>query len=195
MLLLFILFCQSIVVSVSRSVGTDSKSLLSCSKFNFEEKILEKLVRLGHKMEINEEKMEKWEDAFSSKLDKMDEVIKQTKSFVESMRDTNLQEQLRLNNSYHEIVEHFSIQSKNETELYGDQMKVMLGSLSSKIQELNVAENKRGIYLELLQNRLNREQKRFNESFDLILENFRITSNETVHRSIVKQQRGRIKLK
>lgn len=89
MFLLFILFCQSIVVSVSRSVGTDSESLLSCSKFNFEEKILEKLVRLGHKMEINEEKMEKWEDAFSSKLDKMDEVIKQTKSFVESMRENN----------------------------------------------------------------------------------------------------------
>lgn len=49
------------MVSESSSVGSDSESLLTCSKFHFEEKVLEKLLRLEHKMEKTEEKMNKWE--------------------------------------------------------------------------------------------------------------------------------------
>ncbi|CAC5383069.1 C1QL [Mytilus coruscus] len=64
-------------------------------------------------------------------------------------------------------------------------MKVMLESLSLNIQEFGVAEKKRGTSLELMQNTLN---SKFNQSFDLILENFRI-ANETVHEVIITQQK------
>ncbi|CAG2233643.1 SLK [Mytilus edulis] len=156
-----------ILVSGSISIGSDSEALMSCSKFHFEEKVLEKLIRLEHKMEINEEKLKKWEDAFSSKLDKMEEAIKRTEIFVETVRENQLQEQSRLNESFQEIVDHFNIQSKNVTEIHDKQMDIMLKSLSSKIEEFSVAEKKRENTLGSMQNTLHQEQKRFNQSFDI----------------------------
>lgn len=54
------------MASGSNSIGTDSESLVSCSIFHSEEKVLEKIVQLEYKMELNEEKIKKWEDAFFS---------------------------------------------------------------------------------------------------------------------------------
>ncbi|VDH96224.1 Hypothetical predicted protein [Mytilus galloprovincialis] len=274
--------------ALSSSVGSNSESLLTCSKFHFEEKVLEKLVRLEHKMELNDEKMKTMQELFYSKLDKMNEAIKhadlfvetlrenhlqeesrfnesfiktvkhfniqsknetdfygkqmnialqslvekiheiseteknrkmvmksmwnsfdqekmsfkqsfntsigvsmkQAKTFVESMRDTQLQQQSRLNDSYNEIVEHFKIQARNETEFHGEQINTMLDSLSSKIEEFSDAENKRKKTLDFLQYTLHQEQKRFNQSFDLTLENFRLSSNKTIHDLIAMQQKG-----
>ncbi|CAC5380263.1 unnamed protein product [Mytilus coruscus] len=173
-------------------MGSDSESLLVCSKFHFEEKVLEKLVRLEHKMELTEGKMKKWEDSFSSKLDKMDSAVRQTNEFVESIGIIHAQEQLRFNDSYQEIVERFKIQSKNATNFYGEQMKISLESLSLRIQEFGVAEKNRQKALELMQYTLYQEQQRFNDSFDLILENFRLASNETINELIATQQKGRI---
>ncbi|VDI52053.1 Hypothetical predicted protein [Mytilus galloprovincialis] len=180
------------MITSSRSIsfGSDSESLLSCSKFYFEEKILEKLIRLEYKMELNEEKLKKWEDAFSSKMDKMEEAIKQTEVFVESVRENQLQEQSRLNDSFHGIVENLSIQSKNESEYHGQQMTTMLESLSSKMEELNIDEKKRDNALEIMQNTLHRERNRFNQSFEIILENFRLSSNRTIEELIERQQKG-----
>ncbi|CAG2218973.1 SLK [Mytilus edulis] len=118
-------------------------------------------------MEINEEKLKKWEDAFSSKLDKMEEAIKRTEIFVETVRENQLQEQSRLNESFQEIVDHFNIQSKNVTEIHDKQMDIMLKSLSSKIEEFSVAEKKRENTLGSMQNTLHQEQKRFNQLFDI----------------------------
>ncbi|CAC5399840.1 C1QL [Mytilus coruscus] len=178
-----------IVASGSSSIGSGSESLLSCSKFHFEEKVLEKLVRLEHKMDLNEEKLKKWEETFSSKLDKMDEAIKHTEIFVESVRDTQLQEQSRFNDSYYEIVERFKVQSKNETESHGEQMNTLLKSLSSKIEEYSVAEKNREYALELLQNTLHQEKNRFNQSFDFILETFRLSSNRAIEELTARQQK------
>ncbi|XP_052087254.1 multimerin-2-like [Mytilus californianus] len=189
LLVCVLLISLMIVASGSSSIGSNSESLMSCSKFHFEEKVLEKLVRLEHKMDLNKEKLKKWEKTFSYKLEKMDEAIKQTEIFVKSMRDIQLQEQLRHNDSYHEIVERFKIQSKNETEYHGEQINTMLESLSSKIEELIVAEKNRNNAMELMQNTLHQEQKRFNQSFDLTLQNFRLSSNGTVHQLIEKQQK------
>ncbi|CAC5365372.1 unnamed protein product [Mytilus coruscus] len=178
-----------IVASGCSSVGSDSESLMSCSKFHFEEKVLEKLVRLEHKMDLNEEKLKKWEETFSHQLEKLDEAIKQTEIFVELMRDIQLQEQSRHNDSYHEIVERFKGQSKNETEFYGVQMNSLLESLSSKIEELSVDDKNRKNALESLQNTLRQEQNRFNQSFDVILENFRLSSNRTIEELTARQQK------
>ncbi|CAC5365379.1 C1QL [Mytilus coruscus] len=177
------------MASGSSSISSDSESLISCSKFHFEEKVLEKLVRLEHKMDLNEKKLKKWEDAFAFKLEKMDEAIKQTDIFVETVRENQLQEQSRINDSYHEIVERFKVQSNNETEFHGEQMNTLLESLSSKIEEFSVAEKNRENALESLQNTLHQEQNRFNQSFELILENFRLSSNRTIEELTARQQK------
>ncbi|CAC5365378.1 unnamed protein product [Mytilus coruscus] len=178
-----------IVASGSSSIGSDSESLLSCSKFHFEEKVLEKLVRLEHKMDLNEEKLKRWEDTFSTKLDQMEEAIKHTEIFVESVRGSQLQEQSRINHSYHEIVERFKVRSKNETEFHGEQINTLLESLSSKLEEFSVAEKNRVNALESLQNTLKQEQNQFNQSFELILENFKLSSNKTIEELTSRQQK------
>ncbi|CAG2219903.1 unnamed protein product [Mytilus edulis] len=184
--------CLSFVATLSSSIGSNSESLLVCSKFHFEEKVLEKLVRLEHKMELTEEKMKKWEDSFSSKLDKMDSVIRQTTEFVDSIRINHAQEQVRLNDSYQEIVKRVHIQLKNVTNFYGEQMKTSLDSMSSRMQAFSGAEKNRQKALELMRYTLNQEQQRFNNSFDLILENFRLASNDTFNELIATQQKGKI---
>ncbi|CAC5392637.1 unnamed protein product [Mytilus coruscus] len=192
------------MVSGSSSVGSDSESLLTCSKFHFEEKVLEKLVRLEHKMEINDQKMirwevtleskineqmKRWEETFLSKLDKMDETVNQTEIFVQSVRDIQLQEQSRINDSYHESVEHFKDRSKNESEIYEKKINAMLESMSSKIEEVVVAEKKRLDALELMQYTLHQEQIRFNQSIDHILETNKLLSDKTINEPFAKQQK------
>ncbi|VDI38269.1 Hypothetical predicted protein [Mytilus galloprovincialis] len=195
MLLLDVFFVSlSIVVSVSSSVGSDSESLFSCSKFDFEEKLLEKLVRFEHKLQLNDIKLKKWEDAFSSQLDKMEEAIKRTEIFVETMQENQIQEQSRLNDSYQEIIDRFKFQTKNETKFHGEQINTLLKSLSSKLEEVSNAEKNRETALELMQNTLHQDQNRFNKSFDLILEMFRLSSNKSINELIAKQQKGRIHL-
>ncbi|CAG2233647.1 C1QL [Mytilus edulis] len=171
------------------SVGSDSESLFSCSKFDFEEKLLEKLVRFEHKMQLNEIKLKKWEDTFSSKLDKMEEAIKRTEIFVETMLETQLQEQSRLNDSFQEIIDLFKFQTKNETKFHEEQINTLLKSLSSKTEEISDAEKNRETALELMQNTLHQDQNRFNKSFDLILEKFRLSSNKSINELIAKQQK------
>lgn len=114
--------------------------------------------------------------------------MKQAKTFVESMRDTQLQQQSRLNDSYNEIVEHFKIKARNEAAFHGEQINTMLDSLSSKIEEFSDAENKRKKTLDLLQYTLHQEQKRFNQSFDLYPG--KLSSNKTIHDVIAMQQKG-----
>lgn len=53
-------------MSKSSSIGFDSESLLTCSKFHFEKNVLQKLVCLEHKTEIHGEMMKRWKDSFSS---------------------------------------------------------------------------------------------------------------------------------
>ncbi|XP_071135034.1 uncharacterized protein [Mytilus edulis] len=191
MLLLYVLSISLFLwINGSSSVGSDSESLLTCSKFHFEEKVLEKLVRLEHKMEINEEKMKIWENAFSAKLDRMDKAIKQTETFVKSIRESYLRELSRLNDSFLETVGTLKIQSNNETNIYGEEMHTMLESLSSKTTEFIVAEENRKSAHELMQYTIHQEQKRFNQSFDRFLENTKHTSNKTIHEMFGKQQKG-----
>ncbi|CAC5399838.1 unnamed protein product [Mytilus coruscus] len=70
-------------------------------------------------------------------------------------------------------------------------MNTMLESLSSKIEELSVAEKNRENTLEFMRNTLHKEQNGFkNYSFDLILENFRLSSNRSVQELSMKQHKG-----
>lgn len=66
--------------ALSSSVGSDFESLHTCSKFHFEEKVLEKLVWLDHKMQIFEEKIDEWENSISSKLNNINDIKKQNRN-------------------------------------------------------------------------------------------------------------------
>ncbi|XP_063404332.1 uncharacterized protein LOC134687806 [Mytilus trossulus] len=180
---LMILLSLSFVRASSSSIGSEFESSLSCSKFHFEEKVLEKLVRLEIKVDM-------WEKSITSKLDEMNNIKKQTEKFVQSVQDAQIQDQKRFNKSFQETVEHFKTQVVNKTEIYGDQMNALLGSLSSKMEVFTEAEKKRKSITELMMSSLDREREQFNSSYDQIVENFKTTSSKTLQELIVNQQKG-----
>ncbi|VDI49176.1 Hypothetical predicted protein, partial [Mytilus galloprovincialis] len=178
---LIILLSISFVWTSSSSIGSEFESTLSCSKFHFEEKVLEKLVRLEHKMQILEEKMDSREMLNTAKLDEISNIM--------DIKDTQIQEQTRFNKSYQEIVEHFKIKATNETDIYGDQINTLLEYFSSKVEVFTEPENKRESVSELMQFNIDREQKRFNSSYDQIVENFKESSKTTLLELIVNHQK------
>ncbi|VDI64754.1 Hypothetical predicted protein [Mytilus galloprovincialis] len=100
----------------------------------------------------------------TAKLDEINNIKKQTETFVQSVKDSQIQDQTRFNKSYQEVVEYFKIKATNETDIYGDQINTLLESFSSKIEVFTEAEKKRESVIELMQLHLDREQKRFNFS-------------------------------
>ncbi|VDI63220.1 Hypothetical predicted protein [Mytilus galloprovincialis] len=97
---------------LTRSLNSESESLMSCSRFHFEEKVLEKVVRLEHEMEVYVEKLKLWEQSVSSSLDKVTEAKKQKDTFVESIQNIFKQDQTRFNDSFIEV--------KRQTETFVD---------------------------------------------------------------------------
>ncbi|XP_052087204.1 uncharacterized protein LOC127724313 [Mytilus californianus] len=178
----------SIITTLTSSIGSESESLLTCSKFHFEERVLEKLVRLELKMELFEEKMKLMESSVSSKLERMDEIEKETETLTETMLDKQLQIQTRINESNQEIVDDFKTQSNNKTKLYGEKMDSLLESLSLKSQEFSKAEKERERKMESMKLDSHEEQKRFNKSYDVIVENFKVQSNQTLRELILLQE-------
>lgn len=63
---MFLILVLFIVGTLSNSLGSESESLLTCSKFHFEEKVLEKLVRMELKFEQLEMRTKIREDVISS---------------------------------------------------------------------------------------------------------------------------------
>ncbi|VDI24002.1 Hypothetical predicted protein [Mytilus galloprovincialis] len=243
----FICLTISILAIKGNSFGSESELTSACSKFHFEEKVLEKVVRLEHKLEVYTEKFRLWEESISSSLNKVTEekkltetfvesmrnarrlehmrfndsflevqkqtesfvksmrnehiqdqmrfndsfleVKKQRESFVKSMRNSHIQDQIRLNDSLVEAVNHFRTQTENETLIYERQISSLIGSLSSKIRDLGVAESKRE---SIMKSSLLRQQSRFNESFDKIDEHFQVRFNNSLQEIEFKQKKGRI---
>ncbi|CAC5377809.1 unnamed protein product [Mytilus coruscus] len=164
--------------SYAISIGSDLESSVQCSKYHFEEKILEKLVRLEHKLEIYDEKMKTWEKLVPSNLDKIDDAKKQTETFLESMRDTFNQEHIRLNGSFQETVDQIYIQSKSK-------VKNVLDSLSTKMEDFNESQKKRENVFDFLQSTLQQERTQFNkekiqlnESYQETVENIYLQSEK-----------------
>lgn len=181
-----IYFSLFVVGTLAISIGSEFESLNSCSKFHFEERVLEKLVRLEHKMQIFEGKMETWEKSITSKLVEMTNIKKQTEQFVQSVENVRLQDQMRFNQSYQESVDLFKTRINNETSFYGEQMNTLLESLSSTIQIFSEAEKNRESSLNLM-------QTRFNFSYHQIVETVKVNSNKTLQEIILKQQKGEIR--
>ncbi|VDI25900.1 Hypothetical predicted protein [Mytilus galloprovincialis] len=99
---------------------------------------------------------------------------------MDSVQAAQKQEQLRLNESYSEIVDCFRKQMENETEFYGEQIDNLLKSFSLKIHKLTEAEKTRENDIELMQLTFLQEQKRFNQSFHDMGENIKVISNRTI---------------
>ncbi|CAG2191287.1 Ryncolin-2,Angiopoietin-related protein 1,Ryncolin-1,Tenascin-X,Ficolin-2,Tenascin,Ryncolin-3,Angiopoietin-related protein 2,Angiopoietin-4 [Mytilus edulis] len=151
-----ICFCVCYAGCCASSIGSPLESSLQCSKYHFEEKVLEKLVRLELKMEMYEAKIKTWEDSIPTNLDKIDNAKKQTETFLESMRDILQQEQTRLNGSFHETVENVYLKSESK-------VKSALDLLSYKIEEYSESQNRRENALELLRSSFRQEQKQFKQ--------------------------------
>ncbi|CAG2223530.1 C1QL [Mytilus edulis] len=183
-----ILYSLSVAGKFSSSIGSEFESLNTCSKFHFEEKVLEKLVRLELKMQLLEEKVMAWDNSITSKLDKMGNIKKETETFVQLVQDSQIRDQMQFNNSYQEAIKQFKAKVNNETSSYGDKMNTLLESLSSKIQMFSEAEKKRERVIELMQFTLHQEQKRFNTSFEEVVEMIKVNSNKTLHELISKHQ-------
>ncbi|CAG2248915.1 unnamed protein product [Mytilus edulis] len=143
--------------TVPSSIGSGSESLLTCSKFHFEEKVLEKLVRLEHKVEIYEETVKRWENVFVSKLEKLDKVQKQSETFFKSMQAAQVQEEIRLNKSYSDIIDTFKSQMNNETKFYENLVNNLFESGSLKIQNKFQSFEEKTRFLTNNQNELNRK--------------------------------------
>ncbi|VDI64755.1 Hypothetical predicted protein [Mytilus galloprovincialis] len=178
-----------VITTLTSSISSESETLLTCSKFHFEEKVLEKLVRLEHKMELFEEKMKTMESSMSKKLKRMDEIEKETETLTETMLDKQLQIETRINDSYQEIINNFKTQSNNETTLYGEKMDSLFDSLSLKSQTLSEAEKERERKIVSMQRDSHEEHKRFNSSSDVIVKNFKVQSNKTLQELILQQQK------
>ncbi|VDI75930.1 Hypothetical predicted protein [Mytilus galloprovincialis] len=162
------------------SLGSESESLLSCSKFHFEEKVLEKMIRLEnkmevfaekiklweesvsskleHKMEIYAEKVKLWEESVSSSLNKVTEAMKQTETFVDSMRGAHLLEQTRFNKSFVEV--------KDQTKSFVDSMRdAHLQAQTQFNDSFNDVQKQTETYVDLMRNAHLQDQTRFNDSF------------------------------
>ncbi|CAG2212278.1 unnamed protein product [Mytilus edulis] len=158
---------------LTRSLNSESESLLSCSKFHFEEKVLEKVVRLEHKMEVYAEKVKLWEESFSSSLDKVTEAKKQTETFVESMRDAHLKDQTRFNDSFVEV--------KKQTETFVDSMRDAHLKDQTRFNDSfdDVKKQTETFVYSMLDAHL-KDQTRFNDSFLGAVDRFKLQSeNET----------------
>ncbi|VDI22108.1 Hypothetical predicted protein [Mytilus galloprovincialis] len=169
----FICLTISLVTISASSLGSVSESLLTCSKFHFEEKVLEKVVRLEHKLEVYTEKMKLWEESISSSLDKVTEAKKLTDTFVESIRNAHIQDQMRFNDSF--------LEAKKQTETFvesmrnahiQDQMRFNDSFLEAKKQTETFVESIRNAHIQ--------DQMQFNDSFLEAVYHFRTQSeNET----------------
>ncbi|CAC5425708.1 C1QL [Mytilus coruscus] len=119
----------------------------------------------------------------------MNDIKQQTETFVQTIYDSLQQDQMRFNTSYQEIVEHFKTQIDNETYFYEDKMNTLMKALSSKIQALSAAEQSRDHGLKAMQFTLHQDQKRFNFSYNQIVENFKDNSNKTLQELVLKLQK------
>lgn len=84
--LLRLVLLKSVFVTVFASINNVSTE---CSKFDFEEKILEKLIKLEYKMQTHEELINKWKIDLQTGLKNIEEVkqgeyLYHTKFFVGS---------------------------------------------------------------------------------------------------------------
>ena len=71
----------------------------SCSKFAFEEKVLEKLVRNEHKIEIFENKLEKWEERIEKVLTKLEQSEQQMIKDTSALHTKLNNEQSKIENA------------------------------------------------------------------------------------------------
>lgn len=87
-------YCVLLVMSVhvipviGITTGTDENPMWQCSKYHFEERLLEKLLKVEHKMEIFTDKMKQWESEFNSGVKTLKDSTTNVDDFVHTLSDT-----------------------------------------------------------------------------------------------------------
>ena len=72
-----------------------------CSKFDFEEKVLEKVVRFEHKIELITETLKDFSNQMKDNFKKMEADWTETKNKIELMKDEVIEREKMLNDSIH----------------------------------------------------------------------------------------------
>lgn len=146
--------------SFTSSIYHGSKDIIEsqtqCSKYDFEEKVLEKLVRMEHKIEICEQKIKNFEESVMFKLNEFNESENQRNKDTQSMiLDTFKEERSALNSSVLSL-----ILNKFETEK---------NLLNSSVQTL-------------ILDTFKEEQNVFNSSLENVIDDVMIKSDNIANR-------------
>ena len=72
-----------------------------CSKFDFEEKVLEKVVRFEHKIELITETLKEFSNQMKDNFNKMEADWTETKNRIELMKDEVIEREKMLNDTVH----------------------------------------------------------------------------------------------
>ena len=108
----------------------DINSLTRCSKFDFEEKLLEKLVRLENKIDMFQIKMNTFEDEIKN-------AIAKTKKVTKSSKESLLAVQSRITNSFQSELERFKDSSQNLMESFKGQIQSVESTVLRNEESLN----------------------------------------------------------
>lgn len=165
-----ICLCALLHDTLSFTIRSEAETMLTCSKYHFEEKVLEKLIRLEHKVEIFSEKMKIWEDL----------ILKTLSKFEVKMDSTD------------ETTEKFKLQTNNKVDIFGEQIRHMSRSLASYVHTLYEAQHTRDSEFKSMQITFLRDKEHFNNSFNNIVEHFQTVSNGTLQDLIVQQRDGKL---
>ncbi|VDI58435.1 Hypothetical predicted protein [Mytilus galloprovincialis] len=117
--------------------------------------------KLEHKMEVYAEKVKLWEESVSSSLNKVTEAMKQTETFVDSMRGAHLLDQTRFNNSFVEV--------KDQTKSFVDSMRdAHLQAQTQFNNSFNEVKKQTETFVDSMRNAHLQDQTRFNDSFLIV---------------------------
>lgn len=137
--------CSSFTFSDPLDSKENIPSLTQCSKYDFEEKVLEKLVRMEHKMEMYEIKMKKFEESVMFKLNDFNESESQRRYTMKSLiLQTFKEEKSALNSSVKSLIldtftEEKSLLNSSVQSLIQDTFKIEKNLFNSSL--VNVTED------------------------------------------------------
>ncbi|XP_071146058.1 uncharacterized protein [Mytilus edulis] len=165
--------------SIYRGSKDNIESQIQCSKYHFEEKILEKLVRVEHKLEINEQRIKNFEESVSIKLNDFNESENQWRhSMLSLIQDTFKEENNLINSSVQSLILDTFTDEKN---LFNSSVQsFILDTFKEEQHLLNISVQS------LILNTFKEEKKLLNKSLVNVIEDVKIKSDNLADKFTAK---------
>lgn len=160
--------------SFTSSIYHGSKDIIEsqtqCSKYDFEEKVLEKLVRMEHKIDIYEQKIKNFEESVMFKLNEFNESVNQRNKDTQSMiRDTFKEERSALNKSVQSLI--LDTFQKEKSSLNSSFLSLILNKFETEKNLLNSSVH--SLILDVFEE----EKNLFNSSMENVIEDVMVKSD------------------